>query len=74
MLMSANKTPCKGCEKRHPACHDNCEVYKEWTAARKEVQAKLKQWKSETFADRMSDTSLLKNETRERKHRKYDTL
>lgn len=19
---------CKGCEKRHPGCHDNCEIYR----------------------------------------------
>ena len=22
--------PCKGCNKRQPACHDNCDEYAEW--------------------------------------------
>lgn len=22
--------PCKGCEKRHPACHSHCQDYIEW--------------------------------------------
>ena len=25
--------PCKGCQERHPACHDHCEKYKAWIAA-----------------------------------------
>ena len=23
-------SPCKDCEKRYLACHDNCQEYKEW--------------------------------------------
>ena len=22
--------PCKGCERRHTACHDECDQYREW--------------------------------------------
>lgn len=22
--------PCKDCEKRYPACHSSCDLYKEW--------------------------------------------
>lgn len=22
--------PCKGCDKRHPACHDSCDMYKKF--------------------------------------------
>lgn len=25
------RCPCKGCEKRHEACHDHCERYQAWS-------------------------------------------
>lgn len=32
------KAPCKNCNDRYLACHDNCEKYKEFNAERKRVQ------------------------------------
>lgn len=26
-------SPCKGCEKRHPGCHGECDAYKTWSEA-----------------------------------------
>ena len=35
-------TPCKGCQKRYPACHDHCEEYKkvidDWIEYRREIR------------------------------------
>ena len=35
-----NKGPCMACAERKPACHDQCEKYKEW----KEERDNLKKW------------------------------
>ena len=32
--------PCKGCEKRHEACHDTCPAFIEWKAWKEVVNAK----------------------------------
>lgn len=32
--------PCKGCDKRHTACHDSCEEYQAYKAAADAVRAK----------------------------------
>lgn len=43
--------PCKGCDKRHPACHDQCAPYKEW----KEYQTALKIHVQETTRPQEAD-------------------
>ena len=35
------RAPCKGCEKREPGCHDRCEVYQEWIAAKRADHADM---------------------------------
>lgn len=34
--------PCDGCQRRHEACHDNCELYQAWKYQRSEVLAKMR--------------------------------
>lgn len=29
-MMSFKTGPCKGCEKRHEGCHDECDSYQNW--------------------------------------------
>ncbi len=35
--------PCKGCQDRHPACHDMCEKYKAWKTERDAAMAWLRE-------------------------------
>ena len=61
------KSTCFECDKRHPACHDHCEVYQ---AAKREVdEARERQRKEEAI-----DTAIIKAKTkiadRERKRRR----
>lgn len=41
--------PCKGCEKRHEACHDDCEGYKEFVRNNAQYSAFLKKKKYEMY-------------------------
>ena len=34
--------PCRTCETRHEACHDECGKYKDWVLKVKEIQGKDK--------------------------------
>ena len=38
-----NKSPCKDCNDRAPACHDTCLAYRGWAAALKERQERLQE-------------------------------
>lgn len=43
MILDNNKkTPCKGCEERHPGCHADCEGYLAWKAEYQEKQETIK--------------------------------
>lgn len=33
--------PCKGCQKRHKACHDSCTEYKDWKSLQQEKNFQL---------------------------------
>lgn len=57
-MLEKTKTPCKGCEDRHERCHSECERYKEFKAKDQAKKDALKQWKSETFSQRMSDPDI----------------
>ena len=59
-------SPCKGCTKRHPACHDSCDVYKEWRE-RHQAQQKYLEKNKHRFDAPWSAS-------RERKYRKYTKL
>lgn len=37
--------PCKGCDKRNPKCHGNCEQYLDWSQGHKARQEELKRIK-----------------------------
>lgn len=45
--------PCRECRNRSPACHDRCESYKSWNAARLRVKkiAEKKHDMNQMFAD-----------------------
>lgn len=51
------KSPCYGCERRHPACHASCEEYNSFTKQYK--KAKTEMWERER-GGLMADS--LKNE------------
>jgi hypothetical protein len=36
-------SPCMGCPNRHPACHGECDSYKEWLVRHHEQQQYLKE-------------------------------
>lgn len=39
-----NKCECKGCEKRHPGCHSNCESYQKfWEERRAMCKARMEE-------------------------------
>ena len=42
------ESPCKDCEKRHPACHDKCEDFKKF---RQKHEKALHEWKEEKTLD-----------------------
>lgn len=52
----SNSSPCKDCQDRHTACHDQCEKYLAWKEelnARKEAE-RLQKSLSWTFAGRLA--------------------
>lgn len=44
-------SPCKGCEERHPACHDSCGKYAEW----------LKEYKWNKMKNRLNRNKIRKD-------------
>lgn len=34
------KAPCRGCDKRHPSCHADCEAYLSYRNEREEIREK----------------------------------
>ena len=37
-------SPCKDCIDRHPACHDTCDLYKEWKRRLEELNKARKEY------------------------------
>lgn len=65
------KLPCyKDCARRHPACHDSCDDYRQWKA---EHDAIMVRKRNEAMLDGRSDwagySELYSDETRRRKKR-----
>lgn len=42
--------PCKGCEERHTACHDNCPKYKAWKAETERIKEAKRAYEAERYA------------------------
>ena len=40
-MIVKDNCPCKGCERRYPACHDSCEAYIQYSAARAQIRKEL---------------------------------
>lgn len=53
-MLDGKKSPCKGCEDRHEACHGKCERYQEFTKRLREQNEKFDRWMNETYKERMS--------------------
>lgn len=51
--------PCKGCENRHPACHDKCADYIDWKTEMRAEKAKAKEEKSYRTSDPWTRGSVL---------------
>ena len=60
------KCPCKNCEERHRACHDNCERFKEWKAEYAAQQEYLKKHKGNPHLENLekNKSKIRKNSTR----------
>jgi hypothetical protein len=43
--------PCKGCEKRHEACHDSCEEFKAYKEKQLKIARKRREYASERAVD-----------------------
>lgn len=44
-------SPCKGCEDRHPVCHDHCAKYAHWKAELQRVKALEREYKKRRSED-----------------------
>lgn len=47
-----SKAPCKGCEKRHPGCHDKCDDYQEFAEERKQIRERRNQLNNVHYMDK----------------------
>ena len=61
------KTPCKNCTMRHEGCHSKCDLYKAFKEDLDSKQEALKQWKRETYFQRMDDPDIKKLKEKKRK-------
>lgn len=46
------KNPCRDCEDRHMACHDNCSKYKAWKYEVVEHKEKIQKAKEDYYGNR----------------------
>ena len=49
--MFNDEAPCKGCEERHPGCHDSCGKYKAWKAEAQRKSGQYREYKRQRRED-----------------------